>query len=204
MRHWLASFFLIAITSCGFAAPQTVYIIRHADKLSQAEPGPSLSAKGELRAIKFAYYFLNQFGEPDFLIAAAANHNTGNSSSQRTLETLAPLANILAERHPETDIPILHSYISDDYDKLVKHLLEDKKYDGKKVLICWHHGSINKMINGFGYKDNLPEWDNNDFDSVYVLHLSKSGNVKQLEHLEHQYPLEFNGSWQELLNKVSG
>lgn len=198
MRNWLLTLCLLLFLTNATAAPRTVYIIRHTDKLLQPEPGPALSAKGELRAIKFAFYFLNKYGEPDFMFAASANKDSGGRSSQRALETLAPLANMLSEKYPTKDVPLYHSFAADEYDKLVKYIMSTKKFDNKSILICWHHGNINKMIKEFGYKDELPEWAMDDFDSIYILQFSKSGNINSLDHLMHEYPIAFNGSWREL------
>ena len=62
---------LMAVCLCAFAttviaAPREIIIIRHADKLDQDETGPALSAQGVMRSLKFAFYFLDKFGEPDF------------------------------------------------------------------------------------------------------------------------------------------
>lgn len=203
MRNWFLKLCLVLFLTNAYAAPRTIYIIRHTDKLLQPEPGPALSAKGLLRAVKFASYFLNTYGEPDYIFAASANKDSGGRSSQRALETIAPLANMLSEKYPNEDVPIYHSFAADEYDKLAKYILSTKKFDDTSVLICWHHGNITKMIKEFGYKDQLPEWAMDDFDSMYILHFSKSGNISSLDHLMHAYPINFNGSWRELNGMIS-
>ncbi|EKD69931.1 MAG: phosphoglycerate mutase [uncultured bacterium] len=198
----LSTFLLLLITPFVFAYPKEIIIIRHADKLVQNEPGPTLSAKGELRAIKFAFYFLDKFGEPDYLIAANAVSETGKNSSQRELETLAPLANILAERHSEKDIPILHPYTSNHYPKLVKYIFGTAKFDEKKILICWHHAKIKKLVEELGVKSNIDDWPDDDFDTVYDIHFTKLGKIENFEILKNQYPIQFNGSWRDIYNKL--
>jgi hypothetical protein len=191
--------FNLVFVSFVYAAPREVIIIRHGDKLQQTETGPALSAKGEIRSIKFAFYFLNKFGVPDYMIAADPVDTQGKNSSIRPIQTLAPLANMLEEKYPEVDVPILHPYESSDYAKLAKYILDNKQFNGKLILICWSHGKIPDLAAKLGVNDPIPDWDKNDYDSVYVLNFDGSGKVKEFNILSNQYPVDFSGSWRDLL-----
>ena len=196
-------FFILGIAvNTAFAVPKEVIIIRHGDKLLQPEPGPTLSPKGIVRSLAFAHYFINQFGEPDFIVATAPINEQGKDSSIRELQTIAPLANLVAAHHAKTDFPILHPYKSSEFSRLANYLLKDKKFAGKKILICWNHTVIPQLAETLGVSESLQVWPSDDFDTVYVLQYDSKGAVTQFKMLHNQYPVTFNGSWQELYNKV--
>lgn len=189
---------------CGehaFAFPKEIILIRHADKLNQAKPGPFLSPKGEIRSIAFANYYLNKFSEPDYIIATGPT-DSGKGSSMREIQTVAPLANILAERHPQTGFTILRYYRNKDSQELINDLLHDKKYNGKIILICWHHAKIPQLLKGLGVAHIQKKLDINNFDTVYVVKYDSSGKITQFNLLEQQYTVLFNGSWKEFYQKL--
>lgn len=188
-------------TGPAFAFPKEIILIRHADKLNQAKPGSFLSPKGEIRSVAFANYYLNKFSEPDYIIATDPT-DSGKGSSMREIQTVAPLANILAERHPQTGFTILRHYRNKDSQELINDLLHDKKYHGKIILICWHHAKIPQLLKGLGVTSTQKKLDINNFDTVYVVKYDTSGNVTQFNLLEQQYNVLFNGSWQEFYKKL--
>lgn len=184
------------------AAPREIIIIRHADKLEQTETGPTLSAQGTMRSIKFSFYFLEKFGEPDFIIAADDQKGNGKEIAIRSLQTVAPLANIMQTRYPENDYPIIHPYPSDSYQELADYLLTDEKFDDKLVLICWSHQRIAKLATALGVSQPLPAWPKLDYDTVYKLDFDRVGNFKKFTELKNQFPVHMQGSWLELHNKI--
>lgn len=186
-----------------FAAPKEIILIRHADKLNQAKPGPFLSPKGEIRSIAFAYYYLNKFAEPDYIIATDPTNSGQGGSSIREIQTVAPLANILAERHPQIGFKVLHNYQETDNQQLINDLLHDEKYNGKTILICWHHSKIPKLLTGLGVVANANNiLKTNSFDTVYIVEYDTNGKVTQFNQLQHQYDVSFNGSWQQFYRKL--
>lgn len=116
----------------------TVLIVRHAEKPAA---GSGLSAQGQLRAEAYASYFdpLQLDGaslHPSRLIATS-----DTSSSQRPRLTLEPLSQRL-------QLPIEQSWSDGQVDQLVKSLR--KHNQAPVVLIAWHHGKIDKLIDAFG------------------------------------------------------
>lgn len=190
------------VTSISTAAPREIIIIRHADKLDQTESGPTLSAQGIMRSIKFAFYFMEKFGEPDFIVAADDQKENGKEIAIRSIQTVAPLANIMQMRYPEHDFPIIHPYPSDSYQQLADHLLNDEKYDDKLVLICWSHQRIAKLATALGVTHSIPAWPRNDYDTVYILDYDAAGNFKKFAELKKQFPVRWQGSWAELRDKI--
>lgn len=190
------------ISSISYAAPREIIIIRHADKLDQMESGPTLSAQGIMRSIKFAFYFLGKFGEPDFIVAADDQKENGKEIAIRSIQTVAPLANIMQMRHAEDDFPIIHPYPSDGYQELAEHLLNDEKYDDKLVLICWSHQRIAKLATALGVTQTIPAWPRNDYDTVYIINYDSAGYFKKFTELKNQFPVRLQGSWAELRDKI--
>jgi hypothetical protein len=180
----------------SFASPKTIILIRHADKLKQHDPGSTLSAKGHIRAINFAFYFINTFGYVDYIFAS----DPKETKSIRPVQTVAPLANILTE-HYKRETKILHQYPSKDYKKLADDLLTRKEYDNKTVLICWAHDSMPAFANKLGVKGNLPEWLSDDYDSVYVLNYNDKHELANFTTLHHQYPVD-DIYWEDLYKKL--
>jgi hypothetical protein len=184
------------------AVPKEVILIRHADKLNQPKPGPFLSPKGEVRAIAFAYYYLNKFAEPDYIIATNPATSGQGGASVREIQTVAPLANILAERHPQIGFKVSHDYQETDNKQLINDLLHSEKYKGKIILICWHHSKISELLTGLGVTNANKIPKTNSFDTVYVVEYDTNGNITQFNQLQRQYDVSFNGSWQEFYKKL--
>lgn len=187
----------------AYPSPNEIIIIRHADKLIQPNPGPCLSAKGLERSIAFAFYYLKKFKKPDYIIATDPVNKDIYNSSIRQLQTVAPLANILASLNPKQGFPILHPYASKDYAKLAFDLLNHKKYDGKEILICWSHTKIAKLLQKLGLKTNIPKWDNSDFDTILILKYNKKGKLQQFNVVKHQYKIPSTVSWDELIKLIN-
>lgn len=184
------------------AAPQEIIIIRHADKLNQDESGPALSARGMVRSIKFAYYFLEKFGEPDFIVAADDQKANGREIAIRSIQTVAPLANMLQIEHPDADFPIIHPYPSDSYEQLANDLLENAKFNRKLILICWSHQRIAKLAKALGVTDPISSWPKYDYDTVYDIKFDSSGRIRTFKELKKQFPVDFEDSWPALRAKL--
>jgi hypothetical protein len=193
---------MTAVSINAFAFPNKIMIVRHGDKLMQTDPGPTLSPKGQSRAMALALYYLPKFGEPDFIFAADPVQAIGKNSSIRELQTIAPLANLMAAKHPDTGFPIMHPYGSSDYKKLANDFLHNKLYDGKNIIVCWNHTSIPQLANALGVKTALPKWSSTDYDTVYVLTFNSDG-LKQFSELHNQYPVSFDGSWQQINDGIT-
>lgn len=193
MRMSIVFFIALIFIIPVYAVPKEIILIRHADKLDQAKPGPFLSPMGLVRAQQFATYYMSHFHEPDYIITTAHTH-----SSNRELQTVMPLVTQLAMRHPNGGQPIL---IGDEYkhDKDKKHrsklenlytdLLNDPKFDGKTILICWHHGEIPALLDGLGVTPHQHKLEDDNYDTVYDINFDKVQGVIKLSVLSNQYPV---------------
>jgi hypothetical protein len=159
----------------------TIVLMRHGEKPDDNN-NPNLSPAGEARANALTTYIPSHYGNPDFLFAAA-----DSKDSSRPVETLQPLSNA-------TGVPIDAKIADKDYLALVNELNSDPaKYDGKTIVIDWHHGEIPKLAKALGAPD-LPltrRWPDNDFDDTLVFHFDANGTptvTKVPENLSLQVP----------------
>lgn len=63
----------------------------------------------------------------------------------------------------------------------ISKLLVSPENSNRTILVAWEHHLIKQIISKISASKNLyiPEWDNNDFDSIYVLRIE--GNEMKLE-----------------------
>lgn len=119
--------------------PKIILLMRHAEKPENPQ-NPGLSTDGQARAQALVTFIQARYGKPDFIIATAPTRE-----SNRPCETVTPLSQA-------TGVPI-HDKIADkDYKILARHLQSHKKYAGKFVVICWHHGEIPELAKALGAK----------------------------------------------------
>jgi hypothetical protein len=142
--------------------PKKVIIIRHAEKpgdpsVDDAVDGAGLSTRGQVRAAALSIYVPAALPRPDFLFAANVSKH-----SKRPIETVAPLSQLL-------NVPINSQYKDTDFQSLANHLLEDAKYVGNVVLICWHHGRIPQLTGALGAVPPSNPWPGAVFDRLWVL-----------------------------------
>ena len=147
----------------------TVLIIRHAEK-PFSEIG--LSDQGEQRAAAYATYF-NPFRlgketlQPQRLIATS-----DSESSERPRLTLMPLAARL-------QLPLEQPFADKDYGELVDSLR--KSNQAGVVLIAWHHGHIDDLIDAFGGDSQKilgrTIWPEDVYNWVVVLRFDHSGQL---------------------------
>lgn len=105
-----------------------------------------------------------RFPIPNFLFATAQTDPP--TGSNRPVETITPLSQALK-------IAINNHYGNTDgkhgIEGLVSEIGTNSIYAGQVVLICWHHGTIPKLVEAFGVpKSQLPwhKWPGTIFDLV--------------------------------------
>ncbi|WP_058533854.1 hypothetical protein [Legionella saoudiensis] len=200
MKKLLISVWLILFCQQAFCVPKKIVVIRHADKAVQTNRSQALSAQGLVRSIKFAYYFLNNFGEPDFFFAKSPNDEKGGEVSIRELQTIAPLANITAQFHPEEPFnshPINRKFTGAEYQKLANHILTHEKFNNKIIVICWNHKNLPDLAVALGATSKPADWSDDNFDSVYVFEYGRRGKLYSFTILDNQYPVE-KITWEKL------
>ncbi len=149
--------------------PATIYLIRHAEKLTDKRP--DLAQQGFLRAALLPNLFLPGNGrstlqKPDFIFATARSKN-----SNRPVETVMPLSSALNE-------PISNEILDDDFAELAKLLLGGN-YAGKVVLVAWHHGKLPDLASALGATPPY-KWPDTQFDRIWRIDY-KDGKAKLID-----------------------
>lgn len=172
MRKILSTLLFLAIAAPAFAAPAQVILIRHAEK--QLE-GNQLSEKGFKRAEALVNFFLTApavtgYGTPVAVYAAAPKHE---DSSIRSIQTVTPLALALG-------LTVNTNFTRGQAHKLVADIMENPKYTGRLVLVCWQHGHLTDIVRelaeyspyGPAAQVSLPgEWPDARFDRAWIIDL---------------------------------
>lgn len=165
---------LAVLTGCNheatppFVRPKAILIVRHAEKpADDADAG--LSPDGRKRAEALPDLFKKSatrpdpFPTPDFIIATKAS-----KQSNRPVETVTPLARALG-------LEIDSRFVNDDYTKLGEEVYTKPKYEGKTILICWHHGNIPELARVLGATGVPDRWKDPVFDRVWVVTFGPKG-----------------------------
>jgi hypothetical protein len=155
--------------------PARLLIMRHGEKTGD-NSDPYLSAHGQQRAERLATYIPQQFGPPDFLIAARTS-----KKSQRPYDTIAPLANALG-------LTIKEKFDDNETDALVEHLGAIEKYAGKSGVIAWRHGNIPSLLEALGAPDgSYPQaWDDRVFNLIIEMTFS-DGTAPRLRQITEPF-----------------
>lgn len=138
--------------------PKCILVMRHAEK-PEEKGNRELSDAGQARAKKLATYIPNNFGKPDFIFAAR-----DSDESERPRRTVEPL-------HHATGICI-HDKIADkECRDLATELLTRQDLSDQRIVVCWHHGQIPKLMHALGaaagtYPD---EWKEDVFNEILLL-----------------------------------
>src|SRR5215510_14415715 len=146
-----------------------ILIIRHAENPAN---GHGLSPRGEERAKAYKNYFLNftvdsKKEEPNAIVVAA---DSKHSHRQRlTVQPFAKAANL----------PIDNRFANKQPADLAAKLRAN--YQGKVVLVCWHHGQIPALLRALGASPEtlLPngKWPRDVYDWVIVVSFDENGRV---------------------------
>lgn len=172
MSKRLGSLFILValvVSSSAYALPKTVYLIRHAEKVS--DDYPDLSKRGWERARALPKLFkrpqINQYGIPVAIYAMAPKDEDG---SVRSIQTVSSLSRVLKLKTDST-------YTSKETSDLVWDILHDSAYDGKAVFIAWNRAGVIKLARKFGARNVPGEWYDTVFDRIWVIHNPGSSQV---------------------------
>jgi phosphohistidine phosphatase SixA len=158
---------------CGalsaLSQPAQIILLRHAEKPDD-DSALRLSARGEKRARALADFL----GQPNALTSNApiaalyATRVTRHAHSQRTGQTLAPLAKQLS-------LPVLTPYDAELYTLLARDILNNRAYQGKTVVICWTHHDMAELAEALGVLPKPTKWKDNTFDRLWLIHPGSRG-----------------------------
>jgi hypothetical protein len=175
----MRTYFLIAVI-CGFALSvvanaqegpknSVILIIRHAENPTN---GHGLSPRGKERAEAYKNYFQNftvagTRREPEAVLVAADSKNSHRP--RLTVQPFAKAANLLIDNRFANKQPA----------DLAAELRAN--YQGKVILICWHHGQIPAVLRALGADPTtlLPngKWPKDVYDWVIMVSFDENGHV---------------------------
>jgi hypothetical protein len=147
-----------------------VIIIRHAEK---EKKGNGLAPEGRRRADAYVGYFRNFTVDARPLKLVALFATKQSKKSNRPVDTITPLSRALG-------LPI-HAQFTDDEAPNLAAQIESSPYEGKDILICWHHGKIHELIKALGAKPSelIPggKWPEDIYNWAVELRYDKDGNL---------------------------
>jgi broad specificity phosphatase PhoE len=146
-----------------------ILIIRHAE---DPPSGHGLSPRGEERAKAYINYFQNftvdsKRREPEAVLVAA-----DSKQSHRPRLTVEPFAKA-------AKLPIDRRFANKQPTDLASELRAN--YQGKVILVCWHHGQIPALLRALGAVPEtlLPngKWPKTVYDWVLMVSFDENGRV---------------------------
>jgi broad specificity phosphatase PhoE len=146
-----------------------VLIIRHAENPAN---GHGLSPRGEERAEAYKNYFQNftvdgKRREPEAVVVAADSKHSHRP--RLTVERFAKAAKL----------PIDNRFANKQPADLAAELRAN--YQGKVILVCWHHGQIPALLRALGAAPEslLPngKWPRDVYDWVIMISFDENGRV---------------------------
>jgi len=154
-------FTVFCVVRSALSQPAEVIIIRHAEKPPE---GNELTLQGRERAAALVPYFretaeLLEFNAP---VAIYVPLPKNENSSIRSAQTVAPLAIAL-------HLTLNSTFHKDQVSEMAKEILNNERYDGKMVLICWDHKTIPPIAKAFGVEDAPDKWPGDSFDRDWII-----------------------------------
>lgn len=185
---WLAPTLLASLVALPAWADdiETIVMVRHGEK--PAAGLGQLTCQGLNRSLALPQIIKARYGKPDFIFAPDPAQQKDDHGAQydyvRPLATIEPTAVYFG-------MPVNASIGYSRTGDLRKTLLQPQ-YKNSLVVVGWEHTIIEKLArrviedNG-GDPSSVPHWPSSDFDSIYVLRITRSGDKTQAAFTqEHQ------------------
>jgi hypothetical protein len=162
------------VGSAELPATETIVLIRHGEK--PADGLGQLNCQGLNRALALPVVIEKLFGRPDAIFApdpAQSKEDHGHPYNYvRPLATIEPTAIAFG-------LPVDASIGFSDLNAL-RRKLESSDYRSAVVVVAWEHHEIEKLARLLvkahgGNPASVPDWQDEDFDSVYVVKLTQTG-----------------------------
>ena len=165
-----------ATAQAALPTTETIVMIRHGEK--PALGLGQLDCQGLNRALALPGVIRKAFGVPDAIFAPDPSETKDDLGKPydyvRPLATVEPSAIAFG-------LPI-HAAIGVAQVERLRPILEAPEYRAKRVLIAWEHREIVRLARQLmtahgGDPARVPDWQGADFDSVYVIRLTWTGDT---------------------------
>jgi hypothetical protein len=152
---------------------ESIVLIRHGEK--PAEGLGQLNCQGLNRALSLPNVIGNLFGRPDAIFApdpAQSKEDYGRPYNYvRPLATIEPTAIVFG-------LPVDASIGFSNIEAL-RQKLESSDHRNAVVVVAWEHHEIEKLARQLvtahgGDAASVPDWRDEDFDSIYVVKLTRT------------------------------
>jgi hypothetical protein len=176
-----------AQNSAQASAPtvETLVCIRHGEK----PPGGlgQLTCRGLNRALALPKVLLGKYGTPQFVFApntAQKADNGNNYNYIRPLMTIEPTA-------IRCGLPVNTEFSFKEISGLEKKL-ENPEYQTATIFIAWEHTLLDQFAKDIvkshgGDVTQVPEWKSKDFDSIFLIKITRSGGTATVSFtVEHE------------------
>jgi len=160
--------------SAELPVTETIVLVRHGEK--PADGLGQLNCQGLNRALALPFVIARLFGKPDAVFApdpADAKKDYGRPYNYvRPLATIEPTAIMFG-------LPVDASIGVSNLDAL-RQRLESADYRSAVVVVAWEHHDIATLTRLLvadhgGDPAKVPDWPDQDFDSIYVVKLTQTG-----------------------------
>lgn len=155
---------------------ETLVMLRHGEK----PPGGlgQLSCKGLNRSLALPSVLIGRYGRPDFIYAPDPGVKITDGHVEPTYSYVRPLATI-EPTAIRLGMPVNTQIGYDQIDALEQELLQPA-YAHALIFVAWEHVKLHKfaeqMLQSYGVSPlQLPPWTNDDYDTIYVFHITRSG-----------------------------
>ena len=144
--------------------PAEIILLRHGEEPAD-ETDPDLDQAGRNRADRLVDFIPATFGNPDFVITAAANR-----TSVRCYLTMRPLCTSLGMR-------ICASLKANESQALASQLLVDDTFSNKTIVVCWTHTELPHLAEALKARraDYPRPWDESVFNLILHVRYSAPG-----------------------------
>lgn len=161
-------------------------MIRHGEK-PEAGLG-QLNCQGLNRALALPRVIEAKYGRPDAILAPDPSKQKNDRGTKydyvRPLATIEPTAIYFG-------LPVDASMSFENVDKLVDALLAPRDRNNL-IVVAWEHSIIedaarNIVTRYSGEASSVPKWDSTDFDSIYVVRVTRhAGKTTASFDVDHQ------------------
>ena len=139
-----------------------------------------LTCKGLNRALALPALLIGRFGKPDYIYAPDPSMQVNDGQSKPTYSYVRPLATI-EPTAIRLGMPVNTQIGYLEIDKLQQALLQPA-YARSLIFVAWEHLKLHdfakQMLQSYGAASaSLPEWPNSDYETIYVLHITRSGSA---------------------------
>ena len=179
-----ASTAVTAATTTTTHTTETIVFLRHGEKPSGGYG--QITCQGLQRALALPDVLTRMFGNPQYLFAPNPSPKIGDTAGSfyylRPLATIEPTAIRLG-------LPVNAQYGYDNITGLQTELLSST-YASATVFVSWEHlklqALVQNVMNAYGGGATVPAWGSSDYDSLYVVRLTRnSSGISAV--FEHDY-----------------